>query len=198
MAAHSEPKVSKRELKFPKEWATLEDIFLWITERGFKKPTKYETRRLWLCAYPSDDIDRSRLVDASKSSLGLDSIVYAIRGEETLVLYSFKSPRGIKHLSENEIFAGYTHANFVSAGRKKDFISVVLRGGCVIVGEREKARIARTGGADKGKRVSLCTDIQTINPLDHYFVPGEEVEEAEVIVASSTEEDEASGSESEE
>lgn len=198
MAAHPEKKTSKREIKFPSEWASLEDIFGWITERGFKKPTKYETRRLWLCSYPAEDIDRERLVKISREVAGVESVSYAVRGDETLVLYSFKSPRGIKYLSENELIDGYTHANFVSAGRKKDFICAVLRGGIVVVGEREKARIARTGATDKGKKIAICSDIQTINPLDHFFVPGEEADDVEIQAEVSTEEEEAGESESDE
>lgn len=198
MAAHPEKKASKREVKLPSEWASLEDIFGWITERGLKKPSKYEMRRLWICTYSPEEFDRQRFVQISRNVPGLESLTYAIREEEILVLVSFKSPRQVSYLNDNELLSGFKHVGAISAGRKKDFICHLMRGGCVVSGNGTKARLPPVGRSSEGKKVALCSDIQTINPLDHFFVPGYDGEKPEIIVEASTEEDEEVGSESDE
>jgi hypothetical protein len=198
MAAHPEKKSSKRDVILPSEWASLEDIFSWVTERGLRKPSKYKICRLWICTYPVEEFDRQRFVQISRNVSGLESLTYAIREEEIIVLYSFKSPRPVSYLSDNKLIGGYEHIGAISAGRKKDFICHLMRGGCVVSGEGVKARLPPVGRSAEGKKVALCSDIQTINPLDRYFAPGFVDEKPDIVVEVSTEEDLESESESDE
>lgn len=195
--AASPKKSAKSDPKFPKKWATLENIFNWVTVKGFKDPTDDESRKLWLVSYETP-LSYQELRSVAKSLSGIESIVYVTMSDGVqLVLFSFKSQRTIKYIRDNKILKGYSHANFVKTGKKREFILHLLRGGCVVIPDDDDVVLARPGSTSSGWKVELCEEVTTILSTDHYFVRVDEAEEEkkeeseeEVAKSSSSEEDE--------
>jgi len=178
--AASPKKSSKKVFKLPSEWANLEDIFNWVTVKGFEKPTDDESRKLWLVAYEPGENRHEKLKKAAKELSGIESIVFSTMNDGVcLALFTFKSQRTIKYIRENKLVSGYLHANFVRTGKKREFILHLIRGGCVVIPEDDDVVLAKPGSTKKGWKVELCENVQNVVCTDHHFVRGEVAEESE-------------------
>lgn len=195
--AASPKKSAKRDLKFPKKWATLEDIFEWVTVKGFEDPTDDESRKLWLVSYDTP-LPYKDLRNVARDLSGIESIVYVTMSDGIqLVLFTFKSQRTIKYIRDNDVLSSYSHANFVKNGKKKEFILHLLRGGCVVVPDDKDVVIKKPGTTSSGWKVELCEEVTTILSTDHLFVRENEDEgnksdgtDEEVVKSSSSEDEE--------